>query len=605
MNRLVQYIRQSLSMRLSLGILAFVSAIFVVTIGFLFVSSRNSVRQAAEDETAQMLTNASLRMEGILNEVEVATENFSWQVLENLTPDSIYALSRNILRLNPLLNGCSIAFEPYFFPDQGKYFSAYSSNDEQHIESEQEGNDDYVYFDMVWYTEPKRTKKACWVDPFYDYNPSGIYARDIIASYCKPLITADGRYIGVISSDLTQITLSRMLSQEKAYPHSYFMLIGKNGRVIAAGDESAQLSDLQRSDCLVLQHPLGNTGWTMAVICPNSDIFKETNQLIFNIMSIIFFCLLLMLLFCYFVGRRTIAPIQLLAQKTHDISEGNFDGQLEKSSRLDEVGQLQNSFVDMQQYIANYVADLKRVKDEAERKGEELRKAKIMAEEADRQKMSFIQDIYHQIRTPLNIIVGFAQVLRDGHQFMSEEELNVVMSSMNQNTHTINNIVDNWMATLTLEGVESVECNDSIVCDELCDEAVGKLLLRNPDSVTLQVEYGVPESLCIKTNKEALLKVLQELLHNANKFTKQGSITLSCSLADGHSVRFCVSDTGPGIAEGDRQRVFEQFMKLDNFNEGLGMGLPLCKQLIRLLGGELELDTTYTDGSRFVVTLPL
>ena len=318
-----------------------------------------------------------------------------------------------------------------------------------------------------------------------------------------------------------------------------------------------------------------------------------------------FLAMLLMLLFCYFVVRRTIAPIQLLAQKTHDISEGNFDGQLEKSSRLDEVGQLQNSFVDMQQYIANYVADLKRVKDEAERKGEELRKAKIMAEEADRQKMSFIQDIYHQIRTPLNIIVGFAQVLRDGHQFMSEEELNVVMSSMNQNTHTINNIVDNWMATLTLEGVESVECNDSIVCDELCDEAVGILLLRNPDSVTLQVEYSVPESLCIKTNKEALLKVLQELLHNANKFTKQGSITLSCSLADGHSVRFCVSDTGPGIAESDRQRVFEQFMKLDNFNEGLGMGLPLCKQLIRLLGGELELDTTYTDGSRFVVTLPL
>ena len=111
MNRLVQYIRQSLSMRLSLGILAFLSAIFVVTIGFLFVSSRNSVRQAAEDETAQMLTNASLRMEGILNEVEVATENFSWQVLENLTPDSIYALSRNILRLNPLLNGCSILWE--------------------------------------------------------------------------------------------------------------------------------------------------------------------------------------------------------------------------------------------------------------------------------------------------------------------------------------------------------------------------------------------------------------------------------------------------------------------------------------------------------------
>jgi signal transduction histidine kinase len=101
-----------------------------------------------------------------------------------------------------------------------------------------------------------------------------------------------------------------------------------------------------------------------------------------------------------------------------------------------------------------------------------------------------------------------------------------------------------------------------------------------------------------------LLKVLGELLHNANKFTREGYISIECDEKDEHHVYIAVSDTGSGIPEGEQERIFTQFTKLNDFNEGLGMGLTLSRRIARLLGGELTLDTTYHNGARFVLTLP-
>ena len=143
MNTILKRIRQSLSIRLSLWILGFVVVIFIITIGFLYQRTRESVRQTAIEQATQILNNNLQNLVGILNEIEIATNNTDWLVMQNLQPDSLLALSRHILEVNPNLYGCSIAFIPNFFEDQGKYFSAYSSNDNGHIETENEGNEDY------------------------------------------------------------------------------------------------------------------------------------------------------------------------------------------------------------------------------------------------------------------------------------------------------------------------------------------------------------------------------------------------------------------------------------------------------------------------------
>lgn len=604
MSKPTKQIKQSLPLRLSLSILAFTVIIFMITIGIIFVRTRHFVRQTATEQATQILNNTAQRIMGLMGQVEVATDNSGWLVLRKLQPDSIMSFSHRILELNPDVDGCSISFEPNFFPDQGKYFSVYSSNENGHIETEQEGSREYDYFMMTWYQEPIRQGKACWVDPFHDYTPGTSYDM-MIASYCKPLIDTNGRTIGVISTDLSQRKLSQILLQEHFFPNAYFIITGESGHLIATSNDQALPDDLNRSDCVVVSLTLPNTNWQLAYICPDKDIFKGYNLLVSIVVSLIFIGLLLMLAFSYFVVNRFVSPIKALANQAQMMAEGQFDGHLKHTKRIDETGRLQNSFVSMQESITNYISDLERVKTETERRNQELIIAKSKAEEADHKKAAFIQDLSHQIRTPLNIIGGFTQVLRDEHETMDETEVSAITHDIMQNSHTISNIIDNWMRTLALEGIDKVERNDDISCKEVCKTAAETITLRHPDTVTLKVEHHVPDSLHIVTDKGCLLKVLSELLHNANKYTREGSITISCIQPDSQSVCFMVSDTGPGIAEEHHEHVFSQFTKLDDFSEGLGMGLTLCRKLAGLLGGHITLDAAYTKGARFVLTLPV
>ena len=473
------------------------------------------------------------------------------------------------------------------------------------METEQEGNDDYNYFEMDWYKEPMKLQKPCWVDPFRDYSPDGIVTRDMIASYCKPLITADGRCIGVISSDISHRRLTQAFASEWIYQHSYYMLIGKSKQLIASSSEHPSVSDLDRSDCLVLQEEIPGTGWTLAFICPESDIFKEYNQMFYIIVSIILFGLLMILSLCYFVVHRTVAPIRLLASQARDIEKGCYDKRITRSSRKDEIGLLQNSFATMQQSIANYIANLQEMKAETEQRNEELIVAKNLAEESDNKKKAFIQDISHQIRTPLNIIGGFAQVLRDGYNMLGEDEKAAITKDILQNSYSISNIVNNWIMTLVLENTISIAGSDIVNCNDLCREAAASLNLKHPDTVKLEISTNLPDNLQIETNKTYVKKILEELLYNANKFTTNGSIAISNKQLDSKHICFQISDTGPGIPFDDRDRIFNQFTKLNNFNEGLGMGLYLCRRLAILLGGTLELDITYTNGASFVLILPM
>ena len=536
-----------------------------------------------------------------MDEVEVATLNTYWQVFQQLQPDSLLALSARILELNPMLNGCSIAMEPNFFPSEGRYFSAYSFNNDGYIDTENEGSDDYPYFNMDWYQEPLKKGKACWVDPFQDYNPSGIYSRDVIASFCKPLVTERGKTIGVISVDLSQRMLSKILTREWRYPDSYFILVGAKNTIIATSKVDAKMSDLKRRDCLVLEQPLSDSGWRLALVCPEEDIFRGYNNMIMIIVSVMVFGLLFMFAICYYIVRRTMEPVIKLTKQTTDIAEGHFDSQIAPSTRIDEVGKLQNSFHTMQQSIASHVAELETARSETERKNKELTVAKTLAEESDRKKTAFVQDMFHQIRTPLNIISGFAQVLRDGHSLMSEKDLDDVTREIKLNGQTISNIIDNWKKVLELEQDEEISQADLVDCGALCQEVVRDVVMRNPDTVTLKVELPA-DNLTITTNKDYLTKILSELLHNANKYTLQGHITIGCERVGDDCICFYVADSGPGIPKEDQERVFTQFTKLNNFNEGLGMGLFLCRQLAQRLGATLMLDTQYVDGTRMVLS---
>ncbi|MBO7538423.1 MAG: HAMP domain-containing protein [Prevotella sp.] len=606
MNIIAKQVRRSFALRLSLSIVVMATIVFVVAIGELFYRSRSATKEAAISQATQVLSNVTQHMTALLSEVEVATQNTEWQVFENLQPDALLQLSRSMVELNPILDGCSIAMEPNFFKDQGKFFSAYSSRIENQIETQQEGNESYYYFGMDWYSLPMLHGKAIWIDPFPDSNDITGNNRGLIISYCKPLMAADGHSIGVISSDISLRKLTQELSQERLYPESYFVLSDSRGKIVAStktdASEKEEGIDYRRN--LVIDNQLPNTNWKLTIVCPKSDIFKGYYQLIYIVITIVIFGLLLLWTFCYFVVKRNVSRLQMLAATTQDMANGHFDTPIPQTRRKDDIGLLQNSFSVMQASLSEYVANLERMKAESKQRNQELMVAKGLAEASDKRKSAFIQDMSHQIRTPLNIISGFAQILCESHLEMSEEERLMLSRDVLYNGYIISTIIDNWSMTSALDKVKDFPREDLVTANVLCHEAVDNVLFKQRDEVMVNIETTECD-ICLTTDKKSVLKILSELLHNADKFTKHGTITIGCQQLNSQFMAFCVADTGCGISPDNQEHLFEPFMKVDEFSEGLGLGLPLCHRLATLLKGEIVLDTQYSGGARFLLKLPV
>ena len=377
---------------LSIWVVLFAAVIFLASLGYLFYESRRTVYDEAVNRATQVLDNTVQRVNNILQRVEVAANNIDWLPTRHLdAPDSMFVYSHRLLQNNPDLNGCSIAFEPYYFKDRGKYFSAFSYNQGDTILTTQEGNDHYEYFVMDWYQQCKLLDRPVWTEPFMDYNPGAIYSKEMIASYCKPMKDKNGQYVGTLSVDLSLSWLSKTISAVKPYPNSYCIMIGAGGtyfvhpdttklfyqtiltetlmkedtaRVSLAhamlnGEEGMHQLYFDGVDSYVFFKPLGNTGWSVAIVCPESDIFSGYNRLSRAVIAIVVLGLLLMLYVFSRLIRRKLQPLGQLARQAETIASGQFDVDLQYEERNDEIGQLSESFSYMQKSLVKYVEELK------------------------------------------------------------------------------------------------------------------------------------------------------------------------------------------------------------------------------------------------------
>lgn len=400
------YIRSSLTRRLSLWIVMFAAAIFIISVGYMFSESREAVRNEAISHATEVLNSTALRVNNILENVEIATRNIDWLVGRHLdAPDSMFVYSRRILVNNPYLDGCSIAFEPYYFKEKGQYFSAFSLNENGTITTVQEGSNMYQYFYMDWYLLPRMMNKPVWTEPFNDYNPESIASSQTITSYTKPLTDKNGDIVGVISVDLALEWLSKTISSVKPYPNSYSIMLGRSGtffvhpdstmrskqtiftetmekpnpkltalgKAMLAGEEGMMELKMDGRDSYVFYKPLGNTGWSTAIVCPESDIFGGYNRLLNVVIILIIIGLLLMLLAFSRILTHMLQPLSQLAKQAETIASGKFDENLPVTDRIDEIGKLSNSFRYMQTSLVNYIDELTRTTANKERIEGELR----------------------------------------------------------------------------------------------------------------------------------------------------------------------------------------------------------------------------------------
>ena len=235
----------------------------------------------------------------------------------------------------------------------------------------------------------------------------------------------------------------------------------------------------------------------------------------------------------------------------------------------------------------------------------ELRKAYDQALESDRMKTAFIQNISHEVRTPLNIIGGFSQVIANPDLDPDIEERREIARMTQKNARLITTLIDEMLLVSLNENSEEAKKENQVEINNLMRDVMKEAKGNLTDKTTIQYDTTLADDFTILTNEYMLRIIINAIVDNAVKYTPEGTITLKASKPSDTELALTVEDTGCGVPAAEAEHIFERFVKLDTFKEGIGLGLPLCRMLIDKLGGTVRLDTTYTQGARFVVTLPI
>ena len=246
----------------------------------------------------------------------------------------------------------------------------------------------------------------------------------------------------------------------------------------------------------------------------------------------------------------------------------------------------------------------------------QLMAANERAKVSSRMKTKFIQQISHEVRTPLNILSGFSQVLAAPDIEIDSEELQSISKKIVDSSERITQLVDKMLDLSLINGNADITCDDQVSAADLAQQAIKQTGINTASHLDFTLRIDAAKETTITTNQKLAVKALSLLLDNAQKFThplafrnrrvpeERPSVVLSVDV-DAQNVSFIVEDTGIGIPLDQAENIFTEFVQLDEYTDGTGIGLPIARALAQHMGGDVILDTTYTNGARFVMKLPL
>ncbi len=634
-------IRRSFSAKVIMWVLLLAVPVFLASVGVLFWQSHKLIRAEAVDKASNVLACAMHRINRYLITTKTASHTNAWIVEQSLYPDTIQAITNRIATTNPYTDGCAISTEPGVIPQYPDGFMSVSFNTKDSVNTFIEP--DHSYFQERWYSIPRTQRKPTWV-VFNDKNRKQETDEDAtIAAYTHPLFNKKGKFVGVISIWLSLQHISNIMAEVRPYPHSYYVMIDEKGRYVGhpdstrlfnqtifsvadpqhqadlialgyemtKGNKGSMSVKINGKKSLVCYMPVEGTPWSLAIVCPHSDILRGFYRLTYIVVALLIVGLLLIFINCHKAVTVSLSPLQQLLEKTKAVSNGHLDVDIAHTKRTDVIGGLQNSFATMLESLNYYINSVRTATDQTKRYNRELEHTTQLAVEAQRQKTIFIQNVTHQIRTPLNIIMGFAQILNcptddtSLSEELGQDEIKSIASTMTHNSRLLIRMVMMLFDSSDNGKAETANCDkrEMVACNDVCREAL-KFTTKNHPDIPVEYKTELADDFCIHTNFRYLEYSLEELLSNAVRYSDQQHISLHVTRNE-EFVRFVVQDTGNGIAEADRDNIFKFFTKVDDFSEGLGLGLPLTKRHAETLGGNLILDTTYHEGSRFIFEIPV
>ena len=396
-----------------------------------------------------------------------------------------------------------------------------------------------------------------------------------------------------------------------AFTHGSLALPQVTKALASSGTGSTVGRNLRGEKVLSTWATVAPVGWKVFVEQPESAAFAPVRGKIWRAALLLAAFLTVGVGLSVLLARRLVRPIKQMQTAAARIGAGAYDERIELDRR-DELGaladelngmaaSLQASVGGLEQRVEDRTQQLQHALAELSQKGSQL-------EVASRHKSEFLANMSHELRTPLNAIIGFSQVLRQrlfGEINAKQEEyLDDILASGNHLLELINDVLD-------LSKVEAGQVELDVATFSLREALErGVVMVRERatrNGVRLSLEVAADVDL-VDGDERRIRQVVFNLLSNAVKFTPKGGSVVVASARENGEVLVSVTDTGPGIAADDRERIFEEFQQTDvgvRQREGTGLGLALSKRLVELHRGRIWVESPSGHGSRFVFTLPI
>ena len=469
--------RHSLTTQIVVWVVGFVSVLFVTALYIMFHYARQSIYAEAMEKARQTLRTTELRIDNTLTEVETATRSLHWTIEKGLDrPEIMDSLCRQLLKENPHIESCVIAFEPGVYPQYGIYHEVYAhrnATDSTQIDVTINGGKK-LYTREKWYFIPLHNDKPIWIDPYIDVEHG---ETSIITAYGMPLRDKNGELVGVLSSHISMKWFADLVLSLKPFPNSHASVMGTDGHLIIHPDSTLEAHEaffqeafnnptseahlaaismktghighneitLGDKHGFIFYHPFENAGWSVSIVCPESDIFSSYDALLWLTIIISLIGLLLLGLFCFFISHFKLKPLQQLVDTARQMAEGQLDAPVEESHRDDEVGYVQNTFRQMQQSIGQHIAHITQLTDVLRQRNDDLKLAYEQAREADRMKDAVIMNMSDRMEQSVKAIHATVDDFRQHIADMDANECRHMAEKIGTHTETTTELLGNLL----------------------------------------------------------------------------------------------------------------------------------------------------------------
>ena len=514
MQKLSKIILPRTSLRLNLMVVCEIVLLLFLSLTVMLYFSRQGLKEEAFMDAEETLEGTVQHIDNILMSVELTAYNVYQELLDHLDePERMQTYCREIIENNPYVSGCAIAFKPYYYKNQ-ELFMCYV-----HQKVSEDGVSTLItsnkfgkrpYTQQEWYTAPLKIGHASWTDPLAEEEDEGV-----TLSLCLPIYAKDTKgearskqdILGVLAVDVPISLLSQIILAMKPLPHSYSLLLGRNGTFIVHPDTKKLMGlktvyDMEAYDADIsvreaakamlagetghkhfhmsgedwyvfykpFQHswstkaaelgakefgiPMEKLGWSAGLVYLEDDIVGEYNFLVYLVLAITIAGVLLFFFLCRIVIRQQMRPLRMLNKSAQRIIEGHYHEEVPYSQREDEIGQLQNHFLQMQQSLAGKSDELEHLTATLTKRSEELQKAYSQTKGSDRMKTTFLHYMTNQMTVPSDLIERSVTKLSNNYDTITPAEAEYEVGVIKKQSEIILDLLDHMVEALEIEKEE-------------------------------------------------------------------------------------------------------------------------------------------------------